>query len=282
MAIIVDTVEIEIPGIKTISFRQDGRLRLRFGEDSRRRPARDIRGIVLHTTKGIPGGSDMRQQVIRPGFGPSVDAGLRCSRLWSTSRKNAGAHLVVDFDGAVYCCCDVLLEAAFHAGPVNTLTIGIEIYQGSSAELYEGQLDTVVRLVDFLTRYFGIQRQVPERYRGVPLSRFSAGDGNNRAGRDFYGVYGHRDVSADRGRGDPGSEIFLRLIKAGYEGWDLDAREDVAAWRPRQKALGLGLVADGIPGPMTVRALANSGRPHGIWVRRPGDELPITDPPLVA
>jgi hypothetical protein len=121
-------------------------------------------------------------------------------------------------------------------------------------------------LVDFLTRVFGIQRQVPAVYRGRPVQRLATG----RA--DFIGVCGHRDISRQRGRGDPGDAIMEAFAHAGYERFDLDERQDLATWKARQTALGLPASdCDGIPGPKTRRLLASAGKPHGLWVPRPGD-----------
>jgi hypothetical protein len=268
MPVIINGQPEEVRGLESISYIEDPRLRLRQGEDMARRVEPLVRGIVLHTSKGIPGGGDQRPQVIRPGIGPSVDAGVRCSRFWSASRANAGAHLVVDFDGAVSCCADLLAEAAYHAGPVNQSTIGIEIYQGSDAELYEEQLDAVVLLVDWLTRRFGIQRQIPDRYRGTAIPRLSIA---GAAGKDYFGIYGHRDVSTGRGAGDPGSAVFQKLFRAGYEDWNIGDYEDQAVWKGRQRAHGIA-PDDGVPGPKTVAALAAAGFPHGLWTWRPGDD----------
>jgi hypothetical protein len=267
MPIVVAGQRVEIPGLTSICYLDEPRLRLRKAEDMARRLLPEVRGIVLHTTKGIPGGADQRPQVILPGIGSPVDAGVRCARYWSTSKTAAGAHLVVDFDGTVSCCADLLLEAAFHAGPVNQVTIGIEIFQGGNAEMYAGQHEAVLTLVDWATRRFGVQRQVPDRYRGFPLTRLGF---TGARGKDYFGVYGHRDVSANRGAGDPGSPIMTLLQRAGYEGADVGAYADLALWRPRQAALGIE-PADGIPGPHTRDQLEMVGRPHGMWLWRPGD-----------
>lgn len=262
MAIVIDGQKEEIPGITSVSFVDDPTLAI-GDKDCRPRRGEWIRGIVLHTTKGIPGGTDRRPQRILPGLGSSVDAGHRSANCWASDGRAASAHLIVDFDGTVSCCADLERTIAYHAGPVNKGTIGVEIYQGSNAELYSGQLDVVVLLVDWLTRRFGIQRQMPAGYLG-PVERLELGADN------FVGVFGHRDASGNRGRGDPGDEIFTRLRAAGYEAWDIDSQRDITAWKGRQAELGLSPV-DGIPGPKTVMALAAAGHPSGQWVRRPGD-----------
>ncbi|WP_394825044.1 peptidoglycan recognition family protein [Pendulispora albinea] len=209
--LILDGVAELVPGLECLSWHDDPALRLKIGEDGARRPPGTwIRALVLHTTRGIPGGTDRRQQKILPGLGPARGTARSVNSWWSTNGKSAGAHLVVDFDGAVACLADLVTEQAYHATSVNPHTIGIEIAQGSDAELYEGQLNAVVRLVDWLTERFSIPRQIPDRYRG-PLPVLQHG------GRDVVGVYGHRDQSAARGAGDPGDAVFEHLAAAGYE-----------------------------------------------------------------
>lgn len=263
-----------VPGLSVANWLDNPILRLRKGEDFRERRTPWIRQIILHTTKGIPGGGDDREQDIRSGFGPPADAGERCARWWSKSAAPAGAHLVVDHDGKIFCCVDLETEAAQHAKHANQTSIGVEIYQGSSADLYMGQLENVVLLCDWLTKRFGIQRQVPDRYIG-PLPRLMANMD------DVIGVLGHRDLDRSRGRGDPGSKIFYLLHGAGYEDLDYGVSEDRDVWRRRQRELAVQ--ADGIPGPRTMTALRGlgaaeaqrlrvTGYRQGLWVRRPGDE----------
>lgn len=242
--------------------------RLTMGQDARQRSTSWVRGIVLHTTKGVPGGKDQRPQDIRSGIGPSLGAAARVARFWSNDPGQAGAHLVVDHDGSIVCVADLLLDRAFHAGTVNDCTIGVEIYQGNAAEMYAAQLAQVVKLVDWLTVRFGIQRQIPSAYQGA-IARLAAG------GRDIVGVYGHRDVTENRGLGDPGNAIFELLASAGYEARDFEKKEDLAEWKKRQSDLNASLQAaldvDGIPGSATRQALLAAGRPAGMWVPRPGD-----------
>lgn len=263
MGIIIDGKTEELPGLRTRSWLNDPELRLRR-EDYRPRTTRWVRNIVLHTTKGIPGGSDMRPQVILSGRGPDTNAAARAARLWSTDGRGAGAHLVVDHDGMISCLADLQVDAAYHAGSCNTTSVGIEIFQGAFAELYAEQLDVVVRLVDWLTLRFAIQRQMPLPYFGKPCTRLELG------ATDFVGVFGHRDCSSNRGAGDPGDEIFDRLAVAGYERFDLDIARDKVAWKARQRDAGIDPV-DGVPGPGTAAELARRGRQGGLWVPRPGD-----------
>jgi hypothetical protein len=251
-----------VPGLDITNWLDNPVLRLRKGEDcTDRAPGTWIRIIVLHTTKGLAGGPPM------PGIGPSVKAGERTARFWSGDGRQAGTHLVVDHDGKVFCLADIVAETAYHCPKWNTCSVGIELYQGASGELYEGQFDACVRLLDVLTAELRIQRQIPHRYIG-PIDRFVAGDAT------AVGVIGHRDAARNRGSGDPGNAIFNRLGLAGYEPVDYDQRMDLAEWRKRQAKLGMA-VADGIAGPKTADVLEAAGRPHGLWVTRPGDQASL-------
>jgi len=78
------------------------------------------------------------------------------------------------------------------------------------------------------------------------------------------GIVGHRDLTASRGEGDPGDAIMEALAKAGCERLDFANHEDIAVWKERQSQLGMS-DPDGIPGPMTVAALRQSGHRDGIW-----------------
>lgn len=265
MALIIDGKYVEIPGLVTECKADHPELTLVMGHSCRLRLSSEpVTGIVGHTTRGIPGGKDMRPQLILPGVGPKASAAERCARTWSGDSRPAGAHLVIDHDCTVSCFADLRRIAAYHAGDCNGHTIGIEMFQGSQAELYTAQIDTFVKVVDFLTRYFGIQRQLHWPYNGKPAKRLAAG------GHDFSGVWGHRDCSADRGLGDPGDACLRALVDSNYEQFDVDANEDITVWKKRQTALHL--TPDGIPGSQTRRALQATGsHPQGLWVTRPGD-----------
>lgn len=263
MSLVIRGTQVEVPGLTIKSWFDDPNLKL-AGEDYRKRPDTWVRGIILHTTNGIPGGRDKRPQDIRPGLGPDTKRDERLARMWSMDDRRAGAHIVVDHDASMTCLADLQDHMTFHAGNVNAVTIGIEIYQSlKHAELYVGQLEAVVTLVDYLTRTFSIQRQLHHPYGRQALKR------GLKRGLDMVGVFGHRDVSNNRGEGDPGDPIMGMLIDAGYEAFNLAHDEDKHVWADRQEALGL--LPDGMPGPKTAAALLKAGHAHGLWVDRPGD-----------
>jgi len=262
MALIIRGTEVEVPNLAIRSWHDDPKLKL-DGEDYRARPDTWVRGIILHTTMGIPGGRIKTPQDIQPGLGPDTGRDERMAQMWSADDRRAGAHIAVDHDASICCFADLQEHMPFHAGNVNAVTIGIEMYQNSKGRLYQGQLEAVVRLVHFLTKTFSIQRQLHHPYGRQALKR------GLRRGTDMVGVFGHRDVSNNRGEGDPGNPIMSLLMDAGYEAFNFAHNEDKDVWATRQE--NLGLLPDGVPGPKTAGALLTRGRPHGLWVNRPGD-----------
>ena len=212
-----------------------------------------IRGITLHTTHG------KYPQPILPGLGRPGSA-LANIKYWNSNPAYASAHLLLDQDGTVCQCADLVTEQTWHATSVNPITVGVEICQGSDGSLYQGQIDVAVSMCDWLTAQLGIQRQVPLAWAGKPIQRLVDG------AKDFVGIFGHRDQTSNRGRGDPGDYVMEALVAAGYERFDLNKSADRAAWQDRQKALNIS--ADGLPGRGTVAALKAAGHKDGIWVQR--------------
>lgn len=266
--LIIDGARVPVPGRVVTNYLDDPRITLALPEDGRAKRTARVQLVVLHTTKGIPGGKDRRPQVIHPGVGPNLEAEVKVTRFWSTSDLQSGAHVVMDQDGSGGCLADLVKVTAYHAKAMNARSVGIEIYQGSDAGLYAEQLEATADVVDAITLALGIQRQIPDRYRG-PLPRLQSG------GADVVGVVGHRDGDDNRGEGDPGNEIFAVLDRRGYARVNMAAAEDLALWRARQRSFNKAratvqpLAVDGIPGPATVAALKALGYAGGIWT--PGE-----------
>jgi hypothetical protein len=267
--LILDGRAVGVPGFDVQNFVDDPRLAL-APYDARHRSFQErgwIHLIVVHTTGGIPGGSDHRQQVIRPGFGPSTCAGERVVESWTHDPgRPGGAHVVIDFDGKIYCCADLVTQAAYHAQLANGPSVGIEVVQGHDAELYQSQLDLAARFVRILCGLMPtpIQFQIPAPYEGKPVNRFVVSQQKSTSLADVVGVVGHRDLTSSRGEGDPGGALMDALAAAGAERFNFDCGEDIATWKCRQAVLGLPS-PDGIPGPLTVAALRRSGRADGVW-----------------
>lgn len=265
MSIVIDDHELAIPGLRTVSWREDPSFALAIPDDGAPRPARRVTAITLHTTDGALG-------PVRPGLGASRDIARKTAQSWRRSPAQGGAHLLVDTDGLVACTCDLARTVARHAGGAGDFTVGVEICQAAGATLYAEQLQVVVRVVDFLTAALGIQRQIPHAYK-KRLARLAT------QGRSFFGVFGHRDQVSGRGRGDPGDEIFNLLTAAGYERYDLGAGQDLNAWKQRQRALGMSEAQiDGVPGETTRGFLRAAGYADGLWVARPAFAGPPPPP----
>jgi len=257
---------IELPGV-ALSSRRDWR------------PRSDgawVRSVCLHTRMGLP----VR---LRDGIGPNLGWDKVLGGRFTSDQRQAGAHIAIDSDGSFCCLADLQRVVAYHAGHVNEVSVGIEMYQAADGGVWESTLRTAVLICDVITRVMGIQRQyVRERTITRRMASPSLGVGTyghlahmpgGARGRDFVGVFGHRNVTRNRGPGDPGDEVFELLRDAGYEGFMIDAGDDLDVWARRQHSLGMHHEdCDGIPGPNTVALLAASGRPHGMWADRPGDD----------
>ena len=268
--IILEGQAVAMPGFDIENYVDNPALKLAPG-DVRWRNTRErntIHLIVMHSTGGIPGGTDLRPQTIIPGFGASSNGGERIVGSWThdTSRPG-GAHIIVDFDGKIYCCADLITQAAYHAQAANGPSVGIEVVQGhGQAELYQGQIDVAAKFALSLCALMptAIQRQIPTAYSGHPIPRFVASQQTGTPLSDVVGIVGHRDLTASRGEGDPGDAIMAALASAGAEKFDFEHYEDIVTWKNRQAVLGIA-GPDGIPGPQTVSAIKQSGKIEGIW-----------------
>lgn len=275
--LIIGGEQIDVPGLDGASYWDNKDYALKVG--SRPRRTGWVRGIVLHTRMGI-----WPQTITTATRNRHWDELV--ARRWEQSGKAVGAHIAIDGDGSYVCLADLMSTVTYHAGQVNEYTVGIEMYQEADGTIYNDTLQAAVILCDVITRNLGIQRQYPltseiSRRFATPTASFSASPSRRLAympdgmeGRDFVGVYGHRNVTKNRGKGDPGDKIFEMLSAAGYEGYDIDHNQDRNVWAVRQREV-LGMDeddVDGIPGPMTLRALKALDYPWGMYVRRPGDD----------
>lgn len=269
--LVISGKTVPVPGIDVTNYLDDPALRLDPG-DCRQRTSRErswVRLVVLHTTGGIPGGKDLRPQMIQPGLGKSTGGGQRIVASWTHDKKRpGGSHIVVDQDGTCYCCADLVDVAAYHAERANGCSVGIEVVQGhAKADLYQGQLERAAVLALWICRLMPvpIQWQVPRPYTGHPLVRFQLSLANDPVPLgNVTGIVGHRDLTATRGQGDPGDAMMMALVREGCEELDFASGEDIAVWKLRQQDLGL-VGCDGVPGPRTAEILKKIGHPDGIW-----------------
>lgn len=197
---------------------------LRAGHDVRPRKAHEhVRFGVAHTTQGIA------IPALQPGKGPDVGRDRFVVEMWRKSRRPAGAHVVVDFDASIVCAADLLTEAASHAGSVNGSSWGLEVCQrprhklagkivpGSGGEVWEAQIAAAALVIDVVAGELGLPRTVAvrsDREFGVELRYCgSFADALPAA----VGLWGHCNVSRNRGPGDPGPWIARELVR--WLGW---------------------------------------------------------------
>lgn len=261
MSVIINGKQINIPGLNSVSY-LDGIKWLKQVTDFNHR-SESIRMITAHTHKGIKGN-------VLPGLGPNTTIDEANARYQVNTDRTVSYDYGIDQNGDVSCQNDPVKKYTWHAGSVNPRSLGFELIQTANGDLYEGQIQATVLFIDALTALLGIQRQIPwDRARNAPkvgvVARIASG------GQDVVGIIGHRNQTTNKGPGDPGDALFLALRDAGYECFDMDKGEDQKAWKERQRALGIK--ADGDPLKATVQALKNAGHKHGMWVKRPIDDL---------
>lgn len=241
----------EVPGVECLSPGAGSPPWLRLAPgDYKQRATKWVRQIVVHTTKGID------PQIIRPGGGPGGRDKV-VADFWRHDPQHSAAHIVVDADGSVACLADLATVAAYHATSANDLSVGIEMYQESDGSVWQATIDSTVAICGVIADVLGIPRQMHHApYAGRPIARLVTG------GADVVGLYGHRDQTDRRGRGDPGGAIYAALRGAGWEGFDFGARQDLDRWISRQqklRAMGEHVDVDGICGPGTMAAMRRRG-----------------------
>lgn len=163
---------------------------------------------------------------------------------------------MIDSDGSVACLADLATTAAYHATTANDVSVGIEMYQELDGSIYEAVLASTVATVLALCDAMLIADQfAADPYKNAPIQRLIDDD-------RFCGIYGHRNNTSRRGRGDPGDEIWRRLQLAGVEPVQVAQHQDVERARQRQAYLaahGAELSVDGVVGPRSIQAARAMG-----------------------
>lgn len=269
--LVINGVEVEVPGVESKSFLDDPIYGFTDPKDWSYRTTGWVRSICVHTRMGM-----WPQKLVTGGLNSRWDDVV--AKRVSKDNRHASWHISIADDTFV-CHLDLALVKAYHASQANEVSIGIEMFQDSKGRISELTLETAVKVIDVITREFGIQRQIPvERTISRRFARDKKGWKRHQklayvrgglAGKDYVGVWGHRNGTRNRGQGDPGDMIFHHLENAGYEKYQVGQDMDKEAWKTRQR--NLALRQDGVPGPKTVRALKKAGYENGIWVPRPSD-----------
>jgi len=275
--LIINGKSYGVAGLAGTNFIEDPAAGLKIRRDCRlREPGTWVRGIVLHTRMGLPVN-------VREGRGPNIGWDQLLARRFEADDRDASCHIAIDADGSYACLADLQRVVTYHAEQVNDVSIGIEMYQAQDGGVWASTIAACVAVVDVITRVLSIQRQYPmelglcRRFArpsvGVDPKQALAYMSGGARGRDFSGVYGHRNVTRNRGPGDPGDPVFVALHHAGYEAYLVDSGADLDVWSTRQRALGIpDDDCDGIVGRKTVELMRVAGHACGLWVERPGDE----------
>lgn len=275
MGLLIGNKLVDVPGLNIIPPASHGGppWALLGPDDHRMRPTQWVRQIMLHSTTGN------WPQPVKPGAGKPGHA-QQVAEMWSGQDRDggekvhSGAHIIVDYDGSIACLCDLQYHMAYHAEASNPWSIGIEMSTYADGSIQDATLSSTARLVAALTwsgqpecGLFSIPFQGPRGpYRNRPLRSMETGTGANRhqvGGPLIVGVVGHRDNTSNRGYGDPGNEIWTRLLALGMEGVDYDGNEDAVLAARRQKTLndkyGAGVAVDGVCGPASLAAMRKAG-----------------------
>lgn len=199
-----------------------------------------------------------------PGDPPTAGAGGAeyTAEAWQQDPRSSGAQLITGHTGITVCLADLSKTCAWHGNQANLLSYGHELKEVKGGGYYPAAMRAMVAVTLRATRTLGIQWQCPKTYTG-PLTRFRNG------GSNLVGIFGHRDITPQRGRWDPGEDVFHALEQLHVEPFDFAAGEDLDVWASRQRWLAsLGFYhggIDGIPGPATTAALRAAGFPNGIF-----------------
>lgn len=215
--LIINGRRVAVPGVRVVTWLDDERIP-RVTKVNRRR-ASAVSAVVLHTSRGVVG-------VVRDGAGDDGKA-LRLARYQVTGSREASWHLTVGGAGTVYQQADLADDATWHASQANPWSVGIECAQSADTpDLTRAQVDACVAVVRAICEALNIPRRVPVRAHdgGASWSPESAPvkawqprkqGGESRAAS---GVIGHRNLTRNRGPGDPGDPLMLALLAAGFAG----------------------------------------------------------------
>lgn len=227
--------------------------------DYRQRPALWVRQVLMHST-----GGNWPMPIV-PGGGPGGE-GARIADIWQTDPVHSAAQIVVDSAGTICCLADLLYTMAYHAEGSNPWSVGIELYQFPDGRMMQATVDAgaacAMAICDALSIPF---QHEGGHYEGAPLLRMETGTAERRhniGGPDCVGIFGHRDNTSCRGRGDPGDAIYAALEALGSEPLDFASSQDLAVARKRQmKLLSLGerVDVDGLAGPASIAAAKRQG-----------------------
>lgn len=210
--LIIDGRRVPVPGVRVVTWEDDPRVP-KAVHGAPRDPS-SVTGSVAHTSRG------KRAGVTRETGSPAK--GLRVARyLGRENRRQVSAHVVIAGDGTVYQLADLATWRANHAGTANGHTFGVEVAQDDDdPSLTRAQVRAFVAVMVAAHGAMGLAKVVPmergEHVVGDVGAWLSRKSGGRQLG--FAGCAGHRNTSASRGEGDPGTPLMEALRAAGFAG----------------------------------------------------------------
>lgn len=225
MSLVFDGVRVDIPDIDSACFLDNPRFGFTDKRDFKVRKDTPT-SICLHTRMGV-----WPQKVVKQVKNRRWDeVGVRRG---NSDDRTASWHISIDADGSFVCHLDLITTEAYHASQTNPYSIGIEMYQTLDGTITEATLNTAVKICDVIVDYLGLKKQFPTSDK--ICQAFARPDGKwhkyrkraymrgGKSGKGFSGVFGHRNATRNRGKGDPGDVIFEMLESAGYKPVDVDS-----------------------------------------------------------
>lgn len=225
MSLVLNGGRVDIEGIESTCFLDDPRLGFTNKRDFTKRKGVP-QSICLHTRMGV-----WPQKIVKSVKNRRWDE--VAARRGSADDRTASWHISVDADGSFVCHLDLVTIEAYHASQTNPYSIGIEMYQTLDGTITEATLRTTVTLCNTIVHELGMEKKFPSSDK--ICKEFARPDGKwnkyrkraymkgGQSGKNFSGVFGHRNATRNRGKGDPGDAIFELLESEGYIAIDVDA-----------------------------------------------------------
>ena len=207
---------IAVPGVNVVNFLDDPSVRTPDAHTNPRREPMTL--IVLHTVDGRLGGTHQ--------CSGASSRDYTYAHYDATAGRDASWDVTVDTDGSVIWQNDPLVRFTWNANQVNPRAMGFEMVQETDGTTYACQYEALARVVDVVTNAQKIPRFIPW-YQGAPDRRvFARLSDAGGAGRGMAGIIGHRNVTHNRGPGDPGDGVYWALAEKGYVPVDYEAGQD--------------------------------------------------------
>lgn len=180
------------------------------------RPNRVVSSVIFHNTQGL------WPQTIIQGADVNGQRAENVIAIWRREQRAASAPVVIDTDATMVQAHYLIPCVAFHARSANGRSIGVELVMKSPSTLFTASMDTGANLVHGLIQCNHPQVQLlnpptnPGELPWLEIRTSYPTDGTRPAAVpvEQRGVFGHRDVRPmDRGRGDPGDAVMLRVAQ---------------------------------------------------------------------